>query len=86
MIAPQRHGLGVGLWERPIISRLYSLDHPVELKEGMVHGRGVMTLPGGAVYEGEYRRGKRNGRGTARFPDGRVKSGIWADGRLVEAD
>ena len=30
------HSIGVGLWERPIISRLYSLDHPVELKEGMV--------------------------------------------------
>jgi len=30
------HGLGVGLWERPMISRLYSLENPVELKEGMV--------------------------------------------------
>jgi Xaa-Pro aminopeptidase len=30
------HGLGVGLWERPIVSRLYSLDHPVEFQEGMV--------------------------------------------------
>ena len=26
----------MGLWERPIISRLYSLDNPVELEEGMV--------------------------------------------------
>jgi Xaa-Pro aminopeptidase len=30
------HGVGVGLWERPVIHRLYSMDHPVELKEGMV--------------------------------------------------
>ena len=30
------HGLGVALHERPIISRLCSLDHPVEIKEGMV--------------------------------------------------
>jgi Xaa-Pro aminopeptidase len=30
------HGLGVGLWERPMITRLYSLDHPVELQQGMV--------------------------------------------------
>ena len=30
------HGVGVGLWERPIIHRLYSTVHPVELKEGMV--------------------------------------------------
>ena len=30
------HGLGLGLHERPIISRLNSLDHPIELREGMV--------------------------------------------------
>ncbi len=30
------HGLGLALHERPIISRLNSLDQPVELKEGMV--------------------------------------------------
>ena len=30
------HGLGVALHERPIISRLVSLDHPLEVKEGMV--------------------------------------------------
>ncbi len=30
------HGLGVGLHERPIVSRLNSLDDPVEIKEGMV--------------------------------------------------
>jgi Xaa-Pro aminopeptidase len=30
------HGIGVGLWEFPIISRLYSLDHPVEIEPGMV--------------------------------------------------
>lgn len=30
------HGLGVGLWEPPIISRAISLDNPVELQEGMV--------------------------------------------------
>jgi Xaa-Pro dipeptidase len=30
------HGLGLGLHERPIISRLNSLEHPLELKPGMV--------------------------------------------------
>jgi Xaa-Pro dipeptidase len=30
------HGLGLGLHERPIISRLNSLDHPVEIQPGMV--------------------------------------------------
>jgi Xaa-Pro aminopeptidase len=30
------HGLGVALYEAPMISRLHSLDHPVEIEEGMV--------------------------------------------------
>ena len=30
------HGVGVGLHERPIISRLNSLDSPVEIQEGML--------------------------------------------------
>src|SRR5882724_7178146 len=30
------HGLGLALHERPIISRLVSLDHPMEIKTGMV--------------------------------------------------
>lgn len=30
------HGLGVALHERPIISRLVSMDYPMEIKEGMV--------------------------------------------------
>jgi Xaa-Pro dipeptidase len=30
------HGLGVGLYEAPMISRLHSFDAPVELEVGMV--------------------------------------------------
>jgi Xaa-Pro aminopeptidase len=30
------HGLGLALHERPVISRLNSLDHPMEIKTGMV--------------------------------------------------
>src|SRR4051812_4018993 len=30
------HGIGVGLYESPMISRVHSLDHPVALEEGMV--------------------------------------------------
>ena len=30
------HGLGVAIWEKPVISRLVSLDHPHEIKPGMV--------------------------------------------------
>jgi Xaa-Pro aminopeptidase len=30
------HGVGVAIWEKPVISRLVSLDHPHEFKPGMV--------------------------------------------------
>ncbi len=30
------HGVGLSIWEKPIFSRLVSLDHPEELCEGMV--------------------------------------------------
>jgi Xaa-Pro aminopeptidase len=30
------HGLGVGLYEAPMISRVHSLEHPIEIEEGMV--------------------------------------------------
>ncbi|MBG6056531.1 Xaa-Pro aminopeptidase [Salinibacterium sp. CAN_S4] len=30
------HGVGLSIWEKPIFSRLISLDHPEVLKEGMV--------------------------------------------------
>jgi len=29
------HGIGLGLWEKPVISRLFSIEKPFELKEGM---------------------------------------------------
>ena len=29
------HGIGLGLWEKPVISRLFSLEHPYEFKPGM---------------------------------------------------
>ncbi len=30
------HGVGLTIWEKPILSRLVSLDHPEEIREGMV--------------------------------------------------
>ena len=29
------HGIGMSIWEKPVISRLFSLDHPFTIKEGM---------------------------------------------------
>jgi Xaa-Pro aminopeptidase len=30
------HGVGLSIWEKPVISRLFSLDHPYKIEEGMV--------------------------------------------------
>ena len=30
------HGVGLSIWEKPIFSRLVSLEHPEPLEEGMV--------------------------------------------------
>jgi Xaa-Pro aminopeptidase len=30
------HGIGLAIWERPVVSRLVSLEHPEEIKSGMV--------------------------------------------------
>src|SRR5512140_795501 len=30
------HGIGLAIWEKPVISRLVSFDHPVEIQPGMV--------------------------------------------------
>ena len=30
------HGIGVGLWEQPLISRYHSFDNPIVIEEGMV--------------------------------------------------
>jgi Xaa-Pro dipeptidase len=30
------HGVGLSIWEKPVISRLFSLEHPYPIKEGMV--------------------------------------------------
>jgi Xaa-Pro aminopeptidase len=32
----QGHGIGLAIWEKPMISRLVSLDHPTEILPGMV--------------------------------------------------
>ena len=29
------HGIGMSIWEKPIISRLFSLEHPFKIQEGM---------------------------------------------------
>ncbi len=39
------HGLGVGLYESPMISRLHSFDNPVEIQEGQVFALETIAPP-----------------------------------------
>jgi Xaa-Pro aminopeptidase len=43
------HGIGVGLWEFPVISRAYSLEHPIEIEPGMVF---ALETYAGKGYDG----------------------------------
>jgi len=47
------HGIGLSLWERPILSRRFNFDHDFELKEGMVFA--VETWCGSADGSGAAR-------------------------------
>jgi Xaa-Pro dipeptidase len=47
------HGIGLSLWERPILSRRFNFDYPTELKEGMVFA--VETWCGSADGSGAAR-------------------------------
>ena len=42
------HGLGLAQYDPPVISRIWSLDHPVEIKEGMVF---ALETQHGKVHE-----------------------------------
>ena len=50
------HGVGLSLWERPILSRRFSFDHPAAIKEGM-------------VFAVECWKGAEDGSGAARIEE-----------------
>ena len=58
------HGLGVGLYEAPMISRVHSLDHPIALEEGMVFALETYCAGDRRRVRGAHRgRGRRHGDG-----------------------
>ena len=54
------HGLGVGLYEAPMISRLHSFDDPVEIEEGMVFALETYCAGDGRPVGGADRGGGRS--------------------------
>src|SRR6185437_13589398 len=63
------HGVGLSIWEKPIFSRLVSLDHPEPLEEGMVFAIETYWLVRGAD------------RGRARCHGGRLRGHHEVPGR-----
>ena len=49
--------------------------------EGKPHGQGILTLPDGSKYVGEYKYGNRHGQGTFTFHNGRKNVGEWRFGK-----
>ena len=56
------HGLGLDLHERPIISRVVSMDHPTEIKEGMVFAIETYCAGDRRLFGGTHRGGGRGHR------------------------
>ena len=56
------HGLGLALHERPIISRLVSLEHPMEIKTGMVFALETYCPATDGYLGGAHRGGGRGHR------------------------
>ena len=59
------HGLGVGLYEAPMISRLHSFHDPVEIEEGMVFALETYCPATRRQVGGAHRGGGRSSRRTA---------------------
>ena len=49
------HGVGLSIWEKPIFSRLVSLDHPEVIEEGMVFALETFWPAVGWLVGGTYR-------------------------------
>ena len=72
------HGLGCAMHERPIISRVVSLDHPTEIKEGMVFALETYC-PATDGYLGRAHRGGGRGHRQGLPRDHAVPGGGTAD-------
>jgi methionine aminopeptidase len=60
------HGIGLAIWEKPMISRLVSLEHPHEIKPGMVFALETFWPTEGRHQRRAHRRRDRRHRNGTR--------------------
>jgi len=48
----------------------------------IIEGSGILTVPNGEKYVGEFKDGKRDGQGTGTIPNGSNYKGEWKDGEF----
>ena len=77
------HGLGLALHERPIISRLNSLEHPIELQAGMVFALETYCPADDGLLGGPDRGGGRRHERWAPAPDAVPGRGTGRDESLL---
>jgi hypothetical protein len=70
-----------GGFDKPNAHALSLIDGD-EYGGGVMHGKGKMNFPDGAVYDGHWRNGKACGPGKYTSKEGNVKEGTFEDGML----
>ena len=53
-----------------------------EMKDGLMHGQGILTYDDGHRYVGEFRNGTFDGWGRMTYPDGKVYEGEYKEGAM----
>ena len=55
-----------------------------QLKDGLMHGKGILTFSDGSTYSGDFKNNLYNGEGILRQIDGTILNGMWKDGELIK--
>ena len=55
-----------------------------EFKDDLFHGKGVLTLSDGSVYEGDFKDDLYHGKGDYTYPDGTIVEGQFKNGQLTD--
>lgn len=46
-----------------------------------MHGEGILKLPNGEIYRGDYFQDKKHGNGVFMWPNGKSYDGSWKNGK-----